>query len=81
MATVINNPGQETSSGMAWGIALVVIVLVALALLFGIPAIRTASGGSTTNITVPAPTTNVGGNAGAPAGGYSSGSAGASSGY
>lgn len=51
MATVINNPGTDSSSGAGWGVAVVLVVLVVLALMFGIPALRGATSG--TSVTVP----------------------------
>lgn len=45
MATVINNPSSDTSSGAGWGVAIVLVILVVLALLFGIPALRGATSG------------------------------------
>lgn len=48
MATVINNPSPEASSGAGWGVAIVLLILVALALMFGIPALRDTQGPSVT---------------------------------
>lgn len=51
MATVINNPSSDAGSSSAgWGVAVVLVVLVALALLFGIPALRNAGGGTTVSV-------------------------------
>ncbi len=44
MATVINNPSSDSSSGAGWAIAIVVAIIVILALLFGIPALRGTGG-------------------------------------
>ncbi|HWH07359.1 MAG TPA: hypothetical protein VNU47_02465 [Candidatus Paceibacterota bacterium] len=53
MATVINNPSSDSgSSGAGWGVAVVIAILVILALLFGIPALRGATGGGA-SVTVP----------------------------
>lgn len=54
MATVINNPGTETvDSGGGWVFAVIVaIVLVALFLLFGLPALNRSNSTSPT-INVP----------------------------
>jgi len=43
MATVINNPSSDSSSGAGWGVAVVLAIVVILALLFGIPALRNSS--------------------------------------
>ena len=41
MATVINNPSSDSSSsGAGWAIAVVLAIVVILALVFGIPALR-----------------------------------------
>ena len=44
MATVINNPGSDSSSGANWVIAVALIVVVVLALLFAVPALRNVFG-------------------------------------
>lgn len=53
MATVINNPSSDTGgdAGVVLGI-LAAIIIIALLLLYGLPALRNASPGGT-NINVP----------------------------
>lgn len=65
MATIINNPGTNSESSGAGAVigAVVVIVIVFLFFMYGLPAIRHRSGG-TTNINVNAP--GVPGQAGVP---------------
>lgn len=46
MATVINNPSSDSSSGAGWGLAVIIALIVILALLFGIPALRNMGGGA-----------------------------------
>jgi hypothetical protein len=45
MTTVVNNPGNNNGSSGVW-IAVLVIVIIALVLIFGIPALRGSGGGS-----------------------------------
>ncbi len=48
MATVINNPSSDASGGAGWGVAIILVILVAIALLFGLPALRDTQNPSVT---------------------------------
>jgi len=53
MATVINNPSSDSSSGAGWGLAVIIGLIVILALLFGIPALSNLGGGGAPAVSVP----------------------------
>lgn len=68
MVTVINNPGENSSTGAGVIIGIVVaIILVGVIFIYGLPALRGSannSGTPSTNVNVTLPTGN-GGNGGA----------------
>ncbi|HEX3095561.1 MAG TPA: hypothetical protein VHQ20_00390 [Patescibacteria group bacterium] len=48
MATIINNPDRDSSSGMGWIVGIIVLVIVlALFFVYGLPAMRGTTKSST----------------------------------